>query len=727
MRTSLAAFCAALLCAAAPAFAQTRPSLPAPAVPPDQPVTFTAGEVEYDERADTVTARGGVEAWQAGRTLRADRITWNRRTGVATAEGNVVLIEPDGQVYYADRAELSAGFREGVVENLAARLADNARFIAAGGRRTAGNITDMARVVYSSCDLCPTDPTRPPLWQLRARLATHDREAQRLRFRDASLDIAGTPVLWTPYLSVPDPSVPRQSGFLTPSFGASRRLGAFLETPYYWAIDDSQDLTLSPLFSTRLLPHLGASWRRRFNAGEVEVSGSVGDLARISTRGESGLGGHIFARGRFSLDETWRTGFDINRASSESYLRAYRYEAPRVLPSTAFLEGFWGASGYARADVRAYQGLRALDQVASVPLVLPNLFAEWQGRDVWGGVLTLDAGAFALFRRSGTDTRRAATRAAYERAAFDSLGGLWTLRAQADAIAYAADRLDLAPTFAPVTSASGVRGNIRLGLDWRLPLIRPDGAGGSQILEPRLQLVTGPSTGRQLLLPNEDSLDFEFTDANLFALSRFPGRDRLEGGTRLDAGLRAAWLLPGGAGAEAFLGRSLRLAGASSFDPGSGLERRASDWVARLSLQPTAWLDLTGRARLDGETLDTRLLDGSATLSFGRVTLTGGYLQTAPSPLLVPLRPRREVSGGISARLSDTWRASAFGRYDLELRRGVAIGFGATYEDECLIVDLRFSRRFAEDPISSRDYAAGTTLILRIGFKTVGDLGLRLM
>ncbi len=74
MRAPLVALCAALLRAAAPASAQTRPSLPAPALPSDQPVTFTAGEVEYDERADTVvTARGGVEAWQAGRTLRADQ------------------------------------------------------------------------------------------------------------------------------------------------------------------------------------------------------------------------------------------------------------------------------------------------------------------------------------------------------------------------------------------------------------------------------------------------------------------------------------------------------------------------------------------------------------------------------------------------------------------------------------------------------------------------------
>jgi LPS-assembly protein len=175
--------------------------------------------------------------------------------------------------------------------------------------------------------------------------------------------------------------------------------------------------------------------------------------------------------------------------------------------------------------------------------VLPNLYAEWHGRDGFGGFLTLDAGAFSILRRSGTDTRRAALRASWERPFLDGYGSLWTLRTQADAIAYAAERLDLAPNFSDVTSASGVRGNIRLALDWRLPLIRPDGAGGSQILEPRLQLVTGPGTGRQTRLPNEDSLDFEFTDATLFSLNRFPGRDRLEGGTRLDAGLRAAWLL----------------------------------------------------------------------------------------------------------------------------------------------------------------------------------------
>lgn len=717
----------ACLAAAGPLAAQPLPTLGGPRPASNAPVTFTAGEVEYDERNDVVTARGGVEAWQEGRTLRADRITWNRRTGIATAEGNVVLIEPGGQVFYADRAELNDGFRDGVVENLAGRLQENGRFVAAGGRRTGGILTDMARIVYSSCDLCPDDPTRPPLWQLRARLATHDRENLRIRYRDASLDLWGVPVLWTPYLSMPDPSAPRQSGFLTPSFGATRRLGAFLEVPYYWAIDDTQDLTLSPLVSSGQLPHLGAAWRRRFNAGEVAVSGSIGDRRGTSALDERGLGGHIFARGVFALDENWRGGFTFNRASSESYLRTYRYDAPRVLPSNAFLEGFWGASGYARVDVRAYQGLRSLDDTAVTPFVLPNAFVEWTGRDGWGGAWTLDAGAFSIMRRQGADSRRFATRAAYDLALFDPFGGAWTLRGQADALAYAADDLNLAPTFANVTSASGVRGNVRLAVDWRLPLIRDAGRLGHQILEPRVQVVTGPSTGLQRRLPNEDSLDFEFTDANLFALSRFGGRDRMEGGTRVDAALRGAWLLPGGRGVEALVGRSFRLAGTSSFEPGTGLEQRASDWVGRISVQPTAWLDLTGRGRFDGEGLDTRLLDGTATLSLGRVTLTGGYLQSFPAPGLTPARPRREVSAGVTGRLTDTWRATAFGRYDLDLGRGVAAGLSATYEDECLIFDMRFTRRFAEDPVTGRDSPGGTTLLFRIGFKTIGDLGLRLL
>jgi LPS-assembly protein len=690
------------------------------------PVTFTADEVEYDQDSNVVTARGKVEAWQNERILRADTFTYNRNTGIATVEGNVQLLDPDGQVLFADRAELSNTMRDGVVEGLKARLAQNGRMVATGARRTDGNLLDMSRVLYSSCDLCAEDPTAPPLWQLRARLATHDREEKRLRYTDASLLMAGVPVLYTPYLSHPDPSTPRQSGFLTPTVGTTSFLGAFAELPYYWAIDGSSDATISPTFSTKQYPALGLEYRRRFNSGQVEASGSVGHLDGSGTSGERGWGGHIFSRGQFSLDENWRTGFNLNRASNETYLRAWRYPAPRQLSSDAYVEGFWGTEAFVRVDARGYQGLSVVDRATQIPLVLPNAYADYaRGRDSFGGYLTYDAGAFAVFREQGTDTRRIASRLSYERPKIDGLGNVWTVRAQTDGIARWVDDLDLAPNFGRGNGGTDVDANLRMALDWRLPMTRSAGAYGSQLIEPRVQFVTGPSTGRQTNIANEDSLDFEFTDANLFDLNRFPGRDRQEGGSRVDTALRSAWYFPNGGQLEALVGRSFRASTEDVFEPGSGLEDRSSDWVGRVRLSPTPWLDLTGRSRLDKDGLDARLVETQARLNLGPVGLGAGYLYTMPSTALISTTKRREVSGSATAQVGRYWRAGTFGRYDLEQTRPVAVGVNLTYEDECLIFDTRFSKTYAEESNRSSYYPSSTVLLFRLSFKTIGDFGFR--
>ncbi|MCQ4162340.1 LPS assembly protein LptD [Roseomonas sp. GC11] len=689
------------------------------------PVTFTAEEVEYDQEKNLVIARGAVEAWQNERILRADRFTYDRNTGIAVAEGNVQLLQPDGQVLFADRAELSANLRDGVVEGLKARLAQNGKLVANGARRTDGSILDMTRVLYSACDLCADDPQAPPLWQLRARLATQDQAEKRLRYHDASLLVDGFPVFYTPYLSHPDPSVPRQSGFLTPTLGSSSFLGGFVETPYYWAIDPSQELTLTPTFSTKQDPALGAIYRRRFNSGEIQASGSLGE--RGGAASEDGLGGHIYSKGVFALDEHWRTGFNLNRASSQAYLRAWRYPAPRELSSDAYLEGFWGSESYVRIDGRAYQGLSVNDDVSQTPVVLPNLFADHAvGRDRFGGYLTTDASAFALYRDKGTDTRRLATRFTYELPKIDRWGDVWTLRAQGDLIGRSADDLSMAPNYASSSSYNDVDANIRMALDWRLPMARSAGDYGTQLIEPRVQFVTGPAMGRQSLIANEDSIDFEFSDANLFSLNRFPGRDRQEGGSRVDTAFRSAWMFPNGGQLEGLLGRSFRADSESVFEAGSGLEGRSSDWVGRVSLSPVPWLDLTTRGRFDKDDFSARMVEARAQISVSPVSFGVGYLYTIPSTSsLISTTERREVSGNVQAQLGRYWRSGTYGRYDLESGRPVSTGVNLTYEDECLIFDTRFSKIYADPSSSSNYYPSSTALLFRVSFKTIGDFGFR--
>ena len=61
----------------------------------------------------------------------------------------------------------------------------------------------------------------------------------------------------------------------------------------------------------------------------------------------------------------------------------------------------------------------------------------------------------------------------------------------------------------------------------------------------------------------------------------------------------------------------------------------------------------------------------------------------------------------------------------MQINRPVAVGVSAMYEDECFIFEARFIKRYAEDPATNNLYPGATMLLFRLGFKTIGDFGLR--
>ena len=221
------------------------------------PVVFRADEVEYDEQLALTIARGHVEISQNGQVLLADTVTYNQRTDTITASGNVSLSQPTGEIAFADFIELRDSMNEGFAKNIRLLLSDRSRLAANTGRRTKGIRTELRRAVYSPCDLCKTDPTAPPAWQLKAREIDHDKELKLVEFKDATMEIDGWPVFYTPYISTPDPTVKRASGFLTPSFGGSNTLGAHATIPYFIDLGPDKDLTLAPRFTTKVGPVAG--------------------------------------------------------------------------------------------------------------------------------------------------------------------------------------------------------------------------------------------------------------------------------------------------------------------------------------------------------------------------------------------------------------------------------------------------------------------------------------
>lgn len=687
------------------------------------PVTFSADRVTYDRAHDLVIASGHVEAWQNGHILIADRVTFDRRTGVVAARGHVTLFDPGGQVVFANYAELDKGMRDGVLEAMRARLANNGKLAANGARRTGGEINQLSRVVYSACNLCKKDPTAPPLWQIRAASAIQDLQHKRIEYKDAVLEMAGIPVAWFPFLSQPDPSVKRASGLLIPSIGESTHLGAFLTIPYFWAIDPQSDLTIIPILATKLPPTVTLDYRRVFNFGSITLKGALG-------YDNNSFQSAIFASGRFSLDRTWRAGFDFNRASSATYLRDFRIQPNTdVLTSDAYLEGF-GQGAYALFDARFYQGLVSSITDSRLPFVIPRFTYSYFGRpDAWGGRLSLTAGAFNVLRTDGTKDARASTTIDWQRPFTGLAGDLWKIDIHLDAAAYAANDLNQQPNFDPQASGDTARALPQVALDFRWPWLRSGGAWGSQLIEPIAQIIVAPNIGNQpsLGIPNEDSLALEFTDANLFGFNRFPGIDRLEGGIRANVALHGAWYFAGRTVFDGLIGQSYRTRKDASFPVGSGLSGTVSDIVARASLAPTGWLALTYRTRLDHKSLQARFIDAMASVGVPVLRVSAGYLYTATNPYFLydqaasPAsfnQPRNEIALALSSALGH-WRLSGYARRDLATGSMVGEGVAAGYENNCFIFDVRFDRR---ETSLNGDHGA-TSLLVNITFKTVGQVG----
>lgn len=723
----------AALAASTPADAQLG-SLGSHSLPVNRnaPVTFSADQVEYDRDKSLVTAKGHVEAWQNGVVLRADEITFNRETGIAIARGHVMLMQPDGQVMFADYAELDRGFKNGTFGAPRALLQQNGRLAANAAQRTNGLIDELAKAVYSTCNLCAKNPTAPPLWQIRARTAVDDEEHQRIEYTDAELQMFGVPIAYFPYFFHASPTAKRESGLLVPSMGVSSHIGGFFAQPYYWVIDPQSDATFTPMITTRGGPELSLQYRRRFNSGFLNL-----DASGAYTEGAAE--GTVNLRGQFNINDTWRTGFAIARTTSATYVSNFKLGNivggdASVLPSTVYAEGF-GEGAYARVDTRIYQSVNTAVDQDRLPFVLPYGQYHFFGQpDAWGGRLSVDTSAFNVMRHEGTDTQRAALTVNWDRPLTGALGDLWTLRLHVDAASYNAGQFNQSPNFGTSSHVSDARAQPAAAVDMRWPFMRDSGAWGTQVIEPMAQILVSPVVGDSQLnrYPNEDSLDiFNFTDANLFSFNRFGGLDRLEGGDRATVALHGAWYLKGTA-LDGLIGQSYRTTKLTWLPEVTGLRDQVSDIVARTTFSPASWLDLTYRTRLDPSTFTARYKEAVATAGVPAFNVTAGYIQTpydpyyfydqsAPPPSNSPyFTPRNELTFGASTRWGH-YRLNGYVRRDFALNQMVAAGADAVYEDECFIADLRFYRRFT----NLNGDNGSTTVLLQFTFKTIGEFGFK--
>ena len=705
--------------AALPVAAQTRPPIQT-----DAPVLFKADQLRNEQKIGLVVATGNVEFTQNGRTLLADSVTYNQRTDTVTASGNISLVEPTGEVIFADHIELTDSMRDGVIENMRVRMSDDSRIAAAGGRRIGGTRTEFRKAVYSPCKLCEKDPTRAPIWQVKATKVVHDQEMQDVTYRHAFLEFHGVPVMYTPYLSHPDPTVERRTGFLVPSYGSDSELGRLVSTPYYFDIAPNMDATFTPIVTTNEgVVGLG-EFRHRLSKTGYVLGGSITHASREDGK-SNGLRGHLKGELRHEFDPTWRGGADLHLASDDTYLRRYNFEAPDTLENRVYAEGFRGRN-YASANAYYFKGQRSNDNEGETPIVFPKLDYNYVGEPgSYGGIWKLDANALILSQTGGTDSRRLSAKTKWELPYISRLGEVYRLFGSLQTDAYWVN--DVQESDALGNTISGFSGRVfpQAGLEWKLPWARRDGRF-TQIVEPIVSIIAAPSSQNPDRIPNDDSLSFEFDDTNLFSENRFGGIDRVEGGSRISYGLNSGIFGLNNGFSSFFIGQSYRFRRDNDFGTDTGLDDHFSDIVGRVDISPTQYVTALYRFRLDKDDLTPRRNELQAMVGVPKFRLKVNYLsidQQNLTDILDPedeFRDREEITVGFTSQATKRWRFGADTRRDLTSSGG-SLRHGAflSYEDECFQFQVDYARKFTRD----RDVKPSDTILFRVVFKTLGEVG----
>ena len=722
--------------AAAPAAAQVKPDRKPDRTDPDrlrkppivaprekpsreEPSLLQADQVTHDRDADVTTATGNVEVSQKDRILQADRVVYDRKRDVMTATGNVRVVEPTGEVLFADEMQVTGDLKQGAARDFRARLVNDARIAANRADFVEGDTkekrtTTAYRAVYSPCDPCEKDPKAAPLWQIKAAKVVHDKEKKDIYFYDATLEFFGVPVLYTPYMAHAEPSVKRRSGILAPIFEHSNQLGYGVTLPYFGVLDETADITLAPRFLTRRGLFMGSEIRKRYDNGNFDLRGSI-TKDWFHERDGAEVRGHFFGTATVNINEDWRGGMEIRRATDKTYLRFYDVGSEPSLTSRAWAETF-NRRSYASVFSYAFQEQRSNVAQRNAPYVVPLASYNFVGdQKPFGGHFIADAGVRYLFREEGSDSARFLARVGYDFQHTTKDGHVFnvlaTVRADVYDINNAVDPENAANRF------SGVKARIfpQLSADWRYPLIRRTGERTYVTVEPIAGFVVGPKAGRQWWIPNEDAVDQVFDETNLFQPNRNTGDDRIEGGQRLNYGLKLGLHDAGGGASWLFLGQSFRLQRDPSFPSGSGLRSGLSDPIAALSINPGRYWDVFGRIRVDKDNV-THVRQADALVSAGPREFRGfaGYILLKDNlSTSTSLGNRSEGRLGFIARPFDNWIVTAWGSRDLERGSTREIQGKLEYEDECFLIGLRVSRRYFTDKEIKPDNRISLRLVLK--------------
>ena len=754
-----------------------------PAPPSNQPMLVQATEIRYDYTNNSVAAVGNVQIYYSGATVEADQVTYDQKTKRLVAEGNVRLTEPDGKITYGQKIDLTDDYRDGFVDSLRLETPDDTRFAASRADRSKGNYTVLQNGVYTACEPCKDDPKKPPLWQVQAARIIHDEGEKMVYFEDARVEFFGVPIAYFPFLSAPDPTVKRKSGFLFPDMSWSTSQYGFGFGPkYFWALAPNADLTLGTLLTTKQGPLFDGEWRQRLLSGSYSIRAAgifQTDPGYFASRDgpdsptAQTFRGAIQTAGQFAITDKWTWGWTGLLMTDSQFIQDYQtsqiagsYDPFQTGLASAGVSQLYltGAGDRSYLDIRSmyFLGFSEFDNQGQIPIIHPVLdYSNVLAHQVLGGELSykfnltsltrtdaeFDATTFAAANGGGCSSPTADT-AIPSNCLLRAIPGSYT-RASAEVdwrrtlvtdngqmitpfFQLRGDIASLQVNNQPGVSNYIATGDTQLarampavGVEYRYPFVDVQ-PWGTQTIEPIAQIIIRPNETDIGKFPNEDSQSLVFSDTNLFSIDKYSGYDRVEGGSRANVGVQYTAQVNRAGSFNVLFGESYSLFGQNSFEVGditntgleSGLDKRASDYVGRVSYSPDSVYTFTARGRFDQQTFTPERLEVESRANFDRWTVQLLYGDYAAQPDLSLLTRREGILGGASFKVTSNWVLLGSLRYDLINDQFDQTRIGVGYVDDCFMLSVNWLEGYTYTPTQAA--VRDSTIMFQFSLRTLG-------
>jgi len=746
-------------------------------------IYLEADSLINNENDGVLIASGQVIGKYQERTLRAEKVVYTLATGVVIASGNVVLIDPNGSTQYASKLELSNELETGTATDFTARQVGNGLTSAAFATRTENGEIELYNAYYTACKLCKEKgKTKKPSWRIKARKVRQDKKTRTFRYNSALLEIGGLPLFWTPYLAHPDPSAERSSGFLTPFVGVTSSKGFNIRAPYYWAINEYTEATLTPNLYQNVNPMMKYQFIRKFNTGALSVDGSLTYSSFFDRDGNEfnpddfqnpsqvptgkKLRSHTFIKGLFSPSKTWSYGFGLELSSDDDYLNRYNLEEAserfgvynpvgRRNTSQAFIVGQQEDFRFSASTV-GYQDLRSnfIENVGTglitvsepddreLPILAPKIEVEKYWTDpIFKGRIKGYGDLTALTRDIGNNYLRGTAGIDYSKNTVTAVG--------LELKTFLNSRYDfykIKPedkTNANYDSIEFQRNLGQVGFDARYPFIKR-GKNINLIVEPRVQLTKSFGSSKlsmfqayqdssmitsinpteiNYLSTQQDGQDIDLTGSLLWQSNKSTGFDFWESGLRADIG---ASLIAdaGNSSAQLFIGRSYAENSENDFSEGSGLFNKKSDIVSNLELDINKNLSIVTRVRYDDNKNKLRRLDSSLNYRSKYINTNLRYyrLFSSINSNFNNGAPNQEVNGDININISKNWSLGYSAARDIDLKIMRNQRFSVKFNDDCTLVEVFYAKNNFNSASFTNVTRNTSGLGIRISLLTLGSM-----